>query len=197
MYCSDYFNEFEYLVLTSHKIKKVGGILAKPAPKKRKTITETLHLVTKVYEDDNFSRQVSEKKDYVSVSKGVHKQKLDNLQKSCNLQELYTAFKEKYPNVNIGFSKFCAQRPKWCVLAGSKMTHSVCVCSAHQNVVLLVDAMDQDLTYKDLIKKIVYNPESNKCIMHQCQPCPGTAALKEFLDQELDREDDEKLNHCQ
>ena len=56
MYCSDYFNEFEYLVLTSHKIKKVGGILAKPAPKKRETITETLHLVTKVYEDDNFSR---------------------------------------------------------------------------------------------------------------------------------------------
>ena len=51
---------------------------------------------------------MSEKKDYVSVSKGVHKQKLDNLQKSCNLQELYTAFKEKYPNVNIGFSKFCA-----------------------------------------------------------------------------------------
>ena len=51
----------------------------------------------------------------------------------CNLQELYTAFKEKHPNVNIRFSKFCALRPKWCVLAGSKMTHSVCVCSAHQN----------------------------------------------------------------
>ena len=29
-----------------------------------------------------------------------------------NLQELYTAFKEKDPNVNIGFSKFCALRPK-------------------------------------------------------------------------------------
>ena len=33
----------------------------------------------KFYEDDNFSRQVSEYKDYVSVSKGVHKQKLCNL----------------------------------------------------------------------------------------------------------------------
>ena len=45
--------------------------------KKGKTITtETLHLVTNVFEDDNFSRQVLEKKDYVSVSKGVHKQKL-------------------------------------------------------------------------------------------------------------------------
>ena len=48
-----------------------------------------------------------------------------------DLQELYTAFKEKHPNVNIGFSRFCALRPKWCVLAGSKMTPSVCVCSAH------------------------------------------------------------------
>ena len=44
----------------------------------------------------------------------------------CNLQELYTAFKEKHPNVNIGLSKYCALRPKWCVLDGSKLTHSVC-----------------------------------------------------------------------
>ena len=36
MYCSEYFNVFEYLVWTSHEIKKVGGILAKPAPEKRK-----------------------------------------------------------------------------------------------------------------------------------------------------------------
>ena len=57
VYCSEYFNFFEYLVWTSHEIKKVGGILAKPAPKKGKTITtETLHLVTNVYEDNNFSR---------------------------------------------------------------------------------------------------------------------------------------------
>ena len=70
----------------------------------------------------------------------------------CNLQKWYTAFKEKHPNINIGFSKFCALRPKWCVLAGSKMTHSVCLCSAHQNVVFLVNAMDWELTYRDLIK---------------------------------------------
>ena len=57
IYCSGYFNIFEYLVWTSHEIKKVGGILTKPAPKKRKTITaETLHLVKNVYEDENFSR---------------------------------------------------------------------------------------------------------------------------------------------
>ena len=57
MYCSEYFNVFEYLVGTSHEIKKVGVILGKPAPKKGKSITtKTLHLVTNVYEDDSFSR---------------------------------------------------------------------------------------------------------------------------------------------
>ena len=66
----------------------------------------------------------------------------------CDLQELYTAFKEKHPNVNIGFSKFCALRPKWCVLDGSKITHSVCVCSGHQNILLLVDAIDWGFTQR-------------------------------------------------
>ena len=63
-------------------MKKVGEILAKPAPKKGKTITtETFHLVTNTSEDDNFSRWVPEKKDCISVSKGVLKQKLCKLQK--------------------------------------------------------------------------------------------------------------------
>ena len=57
MYCSEYFNIFKYLVWTSHEIKKVGEILAAPALKKGKAITaETLHLVTNVFEDCNFSR---------------------------------------------------------------------------------------------------------------------------------------------
>ena len=63
-------------------------------------ITEILHLVTNVFENDNFSRKVLEKKDYVSVGKGVHTQKL---QLGKVLQEFYAAFKEKHPNVNIGF----------------------------------------------------------------------------------------------
>ena len=67
----------------------------------------------------------------IATSKSLYK-----LQESC------TAFKEKHTNVNIGFSKFCALRPKWYVLAGSEMTHSICVCSTHKNFALLVDALD-------------------------------------------------------
>ena len=76
-----------------------------------------------------------------------------NCKSLCSLQELYTAFKQKHPNLNIGLTKICTLRPKWCVLTGSKMTHSVCVCStSNQNIVLLVDVVDWDLTYKDLLK---------------------------------------------
>ena len=49
MYCSEYSNVFEYLVSTSHEIKKAGETLEKPAPKK------STHLVTNVYQDDKFS----------------------------------------------------------------------------------------------------------------------------------------------
>ena len=114
------------------------------------------------------------------------------------MQEVYTTFKEKHANVNIEISKFCAFRLKWCVLAGSKMTHSICIFSAQQNVVLLVDVMDWNLTYKYLIKKIVSNTESNKYILYQCESCPATSTLKNFLDQELnEHEDDKKFNYCQ
>ena len=57
MYCSEYFNVFEYLVWTTHEIKKVGKILAKPGLKECKTITtETLQLIRNVYEDEKFSK---------------------------------------------------------------------------------------------------------------------------------------------
>ena len=132
------------------------------------------------------------------MSKGVYNQKLCNLQNSLWLARIVFCFQRKTPKCKYWVLKVLRLEPKWCVLAGSKMIHSVCFCSAHQNVVLLVDAMAWDLTYKNLIKKIVYNTDSNKCIMHRCESCPSTATLKEFLGQELnEHEDDEKFNYWQ
>ena len=40
-------------------------------------------------------------------------------------------------------------------------------------------------------------PWEQQCIVLWCESCPGTATLKEFLDQELnEHEDDEKFNYC-
>ena len=69
MYCSEYFNVFEYLVGTSNEIKTLGGILAKSDPKNGKTITtETLHLMKMAIS------VVPEKNDYVSGSRSEHNQ---------------------------------------------------------------------------------------------------------------------------
>ena len=103
--------------------------------------------------------------------------------------------RKKYPNVKLGFSKFCTFRPKWCVLAGSSGTHSVCVCSIHQNAILLVDAINWDITYKDLISKIVCDSTRKECMMHQCESCPGRARLKQFLDEQLSDVDSESEFH--
>ena len=62
---------------------------------------------------------------------------------------------------------------------------------------MLVDALDWDLSYKDLLKKIVCSSENKKCIVHWCESCPVSATLKEFLDQKLNKyEGDEKFYYC-
>ena len=142
-YRAEHFNVSEYLVRTASELKKIKGILAKPAQKQRKVTSQnTTDLVLSMYDNDELSCQMPGKKDYLSIAKGVHKQKSLVL---CNLREMYAAFKEKYCNVKLGFSKFCKFRPKWCVLAGFSGTHSVCVCSIHQNAILLVNAINRDI----------------------------------------------------
>ena len=104
-FCAEYFNVSEYLVRTARELKKEKGILAKPEPKQGKKLSkETVQLIPDFYEDDEYSRQMPGKKDYVSLGRNVHKQKCLVL---CNVNELYTAFKQKYPDVTVGFSKFC------------------------------------------------------------------------------------------
>ena len=92
MYCSEYFNVFEYLVGTSNETKTLGGILAKSDPKNGKTITtETLHLMKMAIS------VVPEKKDYVSGSRSEHNQHFWNLQKFLSLARIIYCFQRKTP----------------------------------------------------------------------------------------------------
>lgn len=81
-----------------------------------------------------------------------------------NLKELYSLFKERYPSVKVGFSKFAQLRPEECVLAGTSGTRSVCVCVMHQNVKLMIAGAklqklmpalsDFPFTYKDMLSNM-------------------------------------------
>ena len=96
-YCSEYFGISEYLIQSARELKQRKGILAQPSKKKGKAMAqETIDLVHAFYEDDEYSRQLPRKKDYVSIQKGVNRQKWLVL---CNLRELLAAFKERNPDV--------------------------------------------------------------------------------------------------
>ena len=111
------------------------------------------------YHDEEFTREMPGKKDCVSIAPNDHRQKRLIL---CNIKELFNAFKVKFPEIKIGFS------------------HSVCVCSIHQNIKLLLAPINT--SYKDLMHFVVCSPESRECMVNRCDACPtSNDPLKEHL----------------
>lgn len=159
----------EHLVRKARKLKNEKGILAKPEAKKGQPLEDTVkQKVIELYESDEFTRQCPGKKDFVSVSINnvkIHEQK--RLILVC-LKELYLEFKKLYPEHKVGFSKFCELRPKWCITVDSSGSHSVCVCSYHQNAKLMCAALPNDrlISYKDLMNICVCNVDSRNCMFH-------------------------------
>ena len=98
------------------------------------------------------------------------------------MKEVYQKFKESENHPDIGFSTFCSLRPKHCVLAGGNGTHSVCVCTYHQNPKLQLNAIgEKDVSLEDVMAKAVCDINSEACMMRNCRNCPGEAGVIEFV----------------
>ena len=177
------FNVSKSAIQKSRLLKANKGIIAIEETCTRTKISEDLvNRVVDFYCSDENSRQLSGKKDYVSVKTNEHVQKRLLL---CNIKELHSLFKVAYPNDAIGFSKFASLRPKWCITAGPKGTHSVCICSHHQNMKLMLDAIDLADKYHELIERIVCDRNSKECMVHRCESCTGVNGAKLYLEQFL------------
>ena len=118
------------------KLVEVKGIMSTPIAKAGKSLPEsTVQLVTTFYCHDDISRVMPGTKDFLSVrNESGEKEQRQKRLVLCNLTEAYRQFKTLHPDIKVGFSKFAELRPKECVLAGATGTHSVCVCTIHQNV---------------------------------------------------------------
>lgn len=179
-----YFDVSQNMVKTARSLLKDHGILALPEPRKGKCLDPSVaDKVLKFYCDDEFTRMMPGMSDRVSISKNVYKQKRLIL---CTLKELYAAFREKHPDAKVSFSKFCTLRPKWCVTAGSSGTHSVCVCTLHQNVSLLMDAAHLEESYHDLINLLTCESSNRDCMLLRCGSCPNEDWLKIFLHEKFE-----------
>ena len=191
------FGTSNWMARKAKQLVKEKGVMSTPNPKPGRSLPEsTVDLVTSFYENDENSRLMPGKKDCISVRVEGKRVSVQKRLVLCNLKELHHAFKDEYPEIRIGLSKFAESRPKHCVLAGASGTHSVCVCTIHQNVkfmihgVKLIELTTSDgvsyPTYEDCIANAIYNPPQPKCYLRTCTECPGLDGLKEFLHTALD-----------
>ena len=148
-YAGKYFDVFVISIRQAREMKKKCGILSQPTKETRIGLSEALcEKVVSFYYNDDVSGLCPGKKDSVRVKntngEKVKKQKRFPL---GNLKEIFLRFK-KENSEKIGFSSFFALRPKECVTVGSSGAHSVCVCIIHQNVELMVAAINHNIYWE-------------------------------------------------
>ncbi|KAL5515128.1 hypothetical protein EMCRGX_G000252 [Ephydatia muelleri] len=192
------FGVSRYLARRAKKLVAEKGILSSPNPEGGRALpVEIEEEVHTFFWSDSISRTMPGKKDFLSVKgadgKRVHRQKRLVL---CNLKEAYREFKLCHPDMKIGFTKFSLLRPKECVLAGASGTHSVCVCTIHQNTkLMMVGSKLEILTggkfkhYRHCLAAMQCNPPNVGCYFGECELCPGTEPLHTCLQYAMDRND--------
>ncbi|CAH0546678.1 unnamed protein product [Brassicogethes aeneus] len=193
------FGVSQYMARAVKKMVKEKGILSTPNPKPGKTVSsDTVTLVTEFYMRDDISRMMPGKKDCVVIKKEGSKEYAQKKLLLANLKEIYAQFKSEYPHVKIGFTKFYELKPRNCIFAGKSGTHTVCVCTVHQNVKLMITGskINQFIVnenhkpvfpdYHACLSKIICNPPNVDCFFDSCPTCPRIEGLKQNLMEKFD-----------
>lgn len=180
-----FFGASIYMVKRARLLRQSSGVLADSGKDSRghRTTEMDKRKVETFYMSDEVSRMMPGKKDYVTIRRGDgHKEKVQKRLVLGTLREIYQLYKKDETNPKIGFSRFAALRPRNCVLAGSAGTHSVCVCTYHQNPKLLAAALGLgNLTLDDLFEHCVCDKNLRECMMAACNDCPGEDGVYHFL----------------
>ena len=183
----------EWEARQSIQLVSESGVFSIPEKKTGKLLpVATVNSVKTFYERDDVSRIMPGLKDYISVKQDNGKR--EHVQKRlllADLNDIYGLYKKEHEHLKIGFTKFTQLRPPHCVVAGSSGTHNVCVCVHHENVKLMLDAIDlESLTkntplplknYHDCIDAIVCDKQSDECYLVECLDCPNMKKLRKHL----------------
>ena len=69
-------------------------------------------------------------------------------------------------------------------------THTVYVCTYHQNIKLMVSTIKLSKDYHELIDILVCSSANKNCMIHRCPLCPADAILRRHFENELYSHDD-------
>ena len=176
-----------HMASLSKQLVATKGILATPNVRPGKVLDTVVEKkVIEFYLNDNVSRMMPGKKDYVSM---LVEGKREHVQKRLllfNLKDAHGQFLDENVGLKVSLAKFKELRPKNVILAGASGTHNVCVCTIHQNVKLMVEgakiltledlrdkfgSSDGEITYKHLLANLICNPAQPECHLGSCQLC--------------------------
>lgn len=127
----------ERIVKTARKLKTENGILAFPRTKFGKKLSESVkERVMEFFQAKEFSRICPGKKDFISVRIDGRKVQMQKYLLLSNLKEMFTVYLSRN-GPQIGFSKFCELKQKWCVAVDAVGSHYQEVYKMYQNVKLM------------------------------------------------------------
>lgn len=186
---ADEFNTSRHSVKKARKLKQKSGIMGDVCAKRGKSISEeTVEKIKQFYNSDDNSRVLPSVKQTVTMRVDGKNIKVQKRLLLLSLNELYALFTQQNPKNTVSFSLFATLRPKNCILPGKSGTHSVCVCTHHQNVILMLQGINlSELTnqklvdYHDCVKMIVCEKPTNKCYLGHCKDCPGITNFYNYL----------------
>lgn len=175
-------------------LKEKAGVLGETTTRASRSLPLSIvNSVKNFYCNDDNSKIMAGKKQFKTVIVGNERISVQKRLLLFDLRELYASYKQLHPNDKVGFSTFCKLRPENIILPGANGTHSVCVCTKHENIKMMLDAINvKDLTknwenpvkdYKDCLGMITCNNPTNACYFNECELCPD---IQDFHDKILE-----------
>lgn len=201
------FNVSRRMVSRAKALAANSGFASEPPKKKGKKLSEsTRENVVIFYLSDDISRVMPGMKDCISVVKDGQKIRVQKRLLLFNMKDLHEQYQEKFPEANIGLTKFQKLKPPECIAAGQSGTHNVCVCKIHQNIRLKLFGLKKELKKHeisfvekcdDLIRASVCEISTPACFLSTCRVCPGIQVIIERLKKQLDDNNIQEIPYTQ
>ena len=138
---------------------------------------ENVKKVKSFFERDDISRAAPGRKDTISIKDPITGTRTHVAKRHMimSVAETYCLFKEEYPTVKVGKSKFFQFRPPH-IRPMNEMPHNVCVCVYHANFDYMVEALHKTLpdfpsTSREFVSEVTCDVNSERCMSGECQDC--------------------------
>ena len=177
------YHVFKFLILIqSLKHIVFSGVMSCPGKRLGNSLPqETVDKVINFYNSDGISRTMPGKSDFISFrnDKGEKVQAQKRLL-LLTCSEAHEKFQDENGDIEISISKFYELRPPNVILLGSSGSHNVCVCTYHQNVLLMLENSSlikdnplqlPDKSFKGYLKLLVCDESTENCHLDRCSKC--------------------------